>query len=551
MRTSLALVTLIGALSTTPAASAQPLGDRDWQLQPYCNRVFLTLVQSGNGITVDGYDDQCGAVARLPLVGQAAANGDGTTSLSLHSVPASGVPLHLRIVIDDDDMDGTWQDSQNAFGTFVLGGAAAGPARPVPAHVAPNGSVGLAQINPAEVQRRVSGSCPAGFAMRAVGVNGGVSCVVVGDITGVVAATGLVGGGLVGNVGLAVAFGGSGAATAVARSDHHHGTATDNTAVGDQALSSVTTGFGNAAFGRRALTTATTGSFNTAVGFDALRFVTTGSDNTAAGEEALSGATTGSSNTAVGMQALHTNTTGSTNTALGRWALRLNLTGASNTAVGASALDLTTGSSNTAVGQGALIANTTGTGNIALGAGSGGVVATGSNNIYVQANAAAANEATTMRLGTSITRTFIDGIRGVATGVADAVAVLVDSNGQLGTISSSRETKENIADLGAVSREILRLRPVEFTYRQPFTDGSKPRQFGLIAEEVAEVMPELVARDADGRVETVKYHVLPTLLLAELQRLERDRDAMARTLAVQALALDELRAAVARLSHPR
>lgn len=205
----------------------------------------------------------------------------------------------------------------------------------------------------------------------------------------------------------------------------------------------------------------------------------------------------------MGTQALDANTTGSANTALGRWALRLNTAGTNDTALGASAMDLTTGSSNTAVGHGALVANATGTCKIALGAGSGGVVATGSNNVSVQASAAAANEATTMRLGTSITRTFIDGIRGVATGVADAVAVVIDSNGRLGTVSSSRETKEAIADLG------------------------------------------------DGRVETVKYHVLPTLLLAEVQRLERDREAMARTIAAQAEALDQLRTAVDRLSRPQ
>jgi hypothetical protein len=95
---------------------------------------------------------------------------------------------------------------------------------------------------------------------------------------------------------------------------------------------------------------------------------------------------------------------------------------------------------------------------------------------------------------------------------------MIDSNGNLGTISSSRRYKEDIQDMGDTSSGLLRLRPVTFRYKQPFNDGSKPMQYGLIAEEVAEVYPDLVARTADGRIETVKYQVLDSMLLNELQK---------------------------------
>ena len=110
-------------------------------------------------------------------------------------------------------------------------------------------------------------------------------------------------------------------------------------------------------------------------------------------------------------------------------------------------------------------------------------------------------------------------MRGVSTGVADAVAVVVDSQGQLGTMNSSRRFKEDIHDMGDASRGLMRLRPVTFRYKAPFNDGSQPLQYGLIAEEVAEVYPDLVAHSADGQIETVKYQVLDAMLLNEVQQL--------------------------------
>lgn len=118
------------------------------------------------------------------------------------------------------------------------------------------------------------------------------------------------------------------------------------------------------------------------------------------------------------------------------------------------------------------------------------------------------------------------GIRGRTTGNADAIPVLIDSAGQLGTVSSSRRFKEDIHDMGHASERLLQLRPVTFRYTQPFADGAKPIQYGLIAEDVAEVFPELVARDADGRIETVHYQKLDVLLLNELQSLYREVQAL-------------------------
>jgi hypothetical protein len=125
-----------------------------------------------------------------------------------------------------------------------------------------------------------------------------------------------------------------------------------------------------------------------------------------------------------------------------------------------------------------------------------------------------------IRIGTAGTQTsaFIAGIYGTTTSATNAVPVMIDSNGNLGTISSSRRYKEDIQDMGDTSSGLLRLRPVTFRYKQPFNDGSKPMQYGLIAEEVAEVYPDLVARTADGRIETVKYQVLDSMLLNELQK---------------------------------
>jgi hypothetical protein len=294
----------------------------------------------------------------------------------------------------------------------------------------------------------------------------------------------------------------------------------------------------------------TTGNQNTAIGSAALRWNVSGHSNTAVGALSLFENTTGDRSTAIGTYALRFNTIGYSNTAVGDAALQANLDGRNNAAFGASALTSNiSGVANTALGDAALPDATAGDNNIAIGARSGEGLLTGGGNIYISADASAAAESNTLRVGSGLSRAFISGIRGVTTGAADAIPVVVDSNGQLGTISSSRRTKDNIAELGAASRAIFNLRPVQFTYKQPFADGSTPVQYGLIAEEVAEVMPELVARGRDGQIETVKYQVLPTLLLAEVQRLERERAAQDAKLERQAGEIAALREMVLTLQR--
>jgi hypothetical protein len=136
-------------------------------------------------------------------------------------------------------------------------------------------------------------------------------------------------------------------------------------------------------------------------------------------------------------------------------------------------------------------------------------------------------------LGTQ-TSFFVAGVRGITTGQNNAVDVVIDSNGQLGTVSSSRRYKEDIHDMGDSSEGLMRLRPVTFRYKKPFDDGTKPIQYGLIAEEVAEVYPDLVARSADGQIETVKYQLLDPMLLNEVQLQHAEiRDQKALVLAQQ------------------
>ena len=302
--------------------------------------------------------------------------------------------------------------------------------------------------------------------------------------------------------------------------------------------------YGNLALGAGALASNTpsrglfggAGVNNTAVGNAALQSNTTGNFNTATGAYALINNITGIGNTASGVFALQTNTAGGYNTATGYGTLASNF-GSSNTATGAYALSHnTTGNYNTAYGggvtpssgvsSGALWNNTTGSNNIAIGFGAASNVSgDNSNNIHIGSQGSANDDATiriggNAALGDSVAqrRFFASGIRGITTGTNDAIPVVIDSNGQLGTVSSSIRLKEDVHDMDTASTDLMRLRPVTFRYQKPFADGSKPIQYGLIAEEVAEVYPGLVAVSADGQIETVKYQFLDSMLLNELQK---------------------------------
>jgi trimeric autotransporter adhesin len=297
-------------------------------------------------------------------------------------------------------------------------------------------------------------------------------------------------------------------------------TGDDNTAIGAFALAKDTSGSLNTATGQNGLGSNTTGVANTATGFYALVHNTTGNNNVAAGALALSANTTGNDNVVAGYEALFSNTTGNDNTASGFSALYSNNIGSGNTASGYDALLKNgAGSNNTALGRAALSANTHGSENIALGYLAGERLTTGNYNIDIGA-AGVAGESGAIRIGTPGTQTsaFMAGISGMSGGAA----VLVNtSTGQLGFASSSRRYKEDIEPMGDSSERLFKLRPVSFRYKQPNAQGEKPVQFGLIAEEVAQAFPELVLTNSKGQPETVAYHLLPALLLNEVQKEHR------------------------------
>jgi hypothetical protein len=301
-------------------------------------------------------------------------------------------------------------------------------------------------------------------------------------------------------------------------------TGTANTAFGFSALGENRGGVLNTAVGFNALATNTTGNFNAAFGASALIVNTSGVDNTASGAFALFKNTTGKENTAHGSRALAANTFGDFNTASGSRALSANEVGEANTAIGAQALSANTnGNFNVAIGRFALEKNISGTENIALGASAGSGVINGRHNIHI--GNSGIDESDTIRIGFLQKKTFVAGIRGRATSLADAVSVVIDSKGQLGTVNSSARFKEDIHDMAGYSRGLYDLRPVTYRYKEPVADGTKPLEPGLIAEEVEKVFPDLVAYGADGQVETVQYHKLTPMLLNELQRqAERNTD---------------------------
>jgi hypothetical protein len=264
----------------------------------------------------------------------------------------------------------------------------------------------------------------------------------------------------------------------------------------------------------------TTGVRNTANGFAALNSNTTGERNTATGRAALVNNTIGNNNTADGHDALFSNGTGIRNTATGSFALFSNTTGPDNTAIGYFALfSNTTGNSNTASGYDALLNNTTGIGNIALGNFAGANLTTGDNNIDI-GNQGVAGEAGTIRIGVigTQTATYIAGIMGKT--VPRSTPVFINANGQLGTVTSSARFKDDIKPMDKVSEALLALRPVTFRYK-PELDPNGIPQFGLVAEEVEKVNPDLVVRDADGKPYTVRYEAVNAMLLNEFLKEHR------------------------------
>jgi Chaperone of endosialidase len=343
-----------------------------------------------------------------------------------------------------------------------------------------------------------------------------------------------------------------------------------NTADGHNALLSLTTGIYNSAFGFDALLSLTDGKFctavggatlllntaneNTAVGAGALLSNTSGPRNTADGTFALFNNSAGQDNTAIGDRALQNNTTdgntaigsgtlaantsGGLNTAVGAATMPLNSTGSSNTAIGLNALFSNNGDNNTAVGRGAL-GGSTGNNNVALGFGAGSGVTTASNVICIGTNVAGNDVNDSCYIGNIFGDTSSGG-----------TAVFVNTNGRLGTATSSRRFKEEIKPMDKASEALLALKPVTFRYKKEIDPQGIP-QFGLVAEDVAAVNPDLVVRDKEGKPYSVRYEQVNAMLLNEflkehrtVQELRNEIAAVTSTVKEQAAQIEKVSARV-------
>jgi hypothetical protein len=289
-----------------------------------------------------------------------------------------------------------------------------------------------------------------------------------------------------------------------------------NSGFGYDALDANTTGGSNTAAGAYSLLGNTSGSNNTAAGYGALYTNTSGNSNTASGFQTLYFNTTGYGNNTVGSQALYTNTSGYFNNAVGYDALYVNTTGYNNNALGSYALSSDTiGHGNTAIGANALLNVTTGIRNIGLGNNAGTNLVAGSYNVDIGWGAeGGVDETGVVRIGdpTYATATYMAGISG---SVITGAAVYVTSSGQLGVLASSERYKTDIAPMALSDEKLQQLRPVSFHLK---TDPQGAMQYGLIAEEVDKVYPELVIRDQGGQIQGVRYDELAPILLSEIQR---------------------------------
>lgn len=301
-----------------------------------------------------------------------------------------------------------------------------------------------------------------------------------------------------------------------------------NTATGIYALFSNTTGDGNTASGFQALAGNQTGKYNTANGFSALQSNAADS-NTATGSFALFFNTGGTGNTAMGASTLFANATGSNNTAVGAQALQAG--GDNNAAMGFSALhNNSTGANNTAVGAGALANNTTGSNNIAIGVNAGSNIVTASDTICIGYPGVDVTD------GCYIGHVFEEPLN------PDNLPMAIDVNGKVGTLPSSRRFKDDIQPMDRASEAILALKPVTFHYK---SDKNCSSRFGLIAEEVAEVDPDLVARDKDGKPFSVRYDQVNAMLLNEFLKDHQRVEAQEIKISQQQATITELESTVA------
>lgn len=296
------------------------------------------------------------------------------------------------------------------------------------------------------------------------------------------------------------------------------GAPASDSCLGEWSLLHEANGYCNTAIGAVALQFTNGGNSNTAMGCSAMRNNTSGSYNTAVGAGALN-SDLANWNTAVGFQALLQNTWGGYNTAGGANAAEFSVSSNYNTVFGAWALNAaTSGDGNTVVGSDALLYLVSGGDNLALGLNAGIDYNGGESNNILLGNYGVTGDSGVTRIGTGgwQTKTFVSGIYGVTS--SGGTWVMVNSAGQLGTTTSSLRFKEEVADMGEASADLMKLRPVTFRYKAPYDDGQRLRQYGLIAEEVAKVEPGLVQFGDDGQPLAVRYHFVEAMVLNEVQK---------------------------------
>ncbi|MGD0417524.1 MAG: tail fiber domain-containing protein [Terriglobales bacterium] len=303
-----------------------------------------------------------------------------------------------------------------------------------------------------------------------------------------------------------------------------------NTSTGYEACNSITTGQGDSCFGYQAGYSTTAGGYGVSYTHNADTFFgyQAGYSNTTAGSNAFFGtwagySTTGNNNTFLGNQAGESDTTGDGNTFTGTFAGQYNTTGSENSFYGYQAGGHNTGNSNIFIGWEAGTNSTS-----------------GSSDIYIgNEGPSTGTESETTRIGSGQTAAYIAGIYGSV--LSSGIPVFIDSSGQLGTQPSSLRFKEQVRDMGDSTNALMKLRPVTFLYKPEYANGERILQYGLIAEEVAKVYPELVAYDGADKPFSVRYQYLAAMLLNEVQKQYRQAEAQAGVIQAQQQAIEGLK----------